>query len=105
MDRETHEAFQQVREDLGALRIETREGFRAVDARFTVVDQRLEAIDRRFEAVDQRFDTMDARFDTMDRRFDGMEARIDEFRRDILRQFGVIAEGLRDEIRRSRGAS
>lgn len=78
MDLETHDAIAAVRTDIDALRAETRAGFRAVDERFGAMEQRFVGIDERFDAVEQR---------------------IDEFRRDVLRQFGILAEDLRDQIR------
>lgn len=73
--------------------------FDDVYGRFDVIDQRFDAVDRRFEAVDRRFDAVDRRFDTMDRRFDATDRKIDEKFEEAKRESGVVAEGLREEIR------
>ena len=81
MDAEIRGAFDALRSD--------------IDHRFGVVGQQFEAVDARFEAVDARFDGIDARFDRVDARFDRMDARFD----DVLHQFRIISEDMRDTMR------
>jgi chaperonin cofactor prefoldin len=56
-------------------------------------------LDQRFEAVNQRFETIDQRFEAIDRRFEATDRRIDERFEEAKRYFGVVAEGLVDQVR------
>ncbi len=64
---------------------ETRE---FLENKFGIVEQRL-------TAIDGRLDTMDERFTRIDERFTGIDGKFEDTRR----YFGVLAEGLRSEIR------
>ena len=64
---------------------ETRE---FLENKFGIVEQRL-------TAIDGRLDTMDGRFTRIDERFTGIDGKFEETKR----YFGVLAEGLRSEVR------
>lgn len=82
---------------------ETREflerRFNTIDEKFTRIDQRFDAIDQKLAHVDQRFDGTDQRLAHIEQRFDGAIADIDQKFEESKRYFGVVAEGLRSEIR------
>lgn len=59
-----------------------------IENKFGIVEQRL-------TAIDGRLDTMDGRFTRIDERFTASDGKFDETKR----YFGVLAEGLRSEIR------
>jgi len=88
MDAEIRGAFDALRSDID-------HRFGVVGQQFEAVDARFEAVDARFDGIDARFDRVDARFDRMDARFDRMDARFD----DVLHQFRIISEDMRDTMR------
>jgi len=64
---------------------ETRE---FLESKFGLVEQRLTAIDGRLETMDGRFTRIDEQFSDIDGKFE-----------ETKRYFGVLAEGLRSDIR------
>lgn len=78
---------------------ETREflenKFGIVEQRLTAIDGRLDTMDGRFTRIDGRLDTMDGRFTRIDEQFTSIDGKFEETKR----YFGVLAEGLRSEIR------
>lgn len=67
--------------------------------RFDEINRRFDDVYGRFDVIDQRFDAVDRRFESVDRRFDAMDRKIDEKFEEAKRESGVVAEGLREEIR------
>lgn len=78
---------------------ETREflenKFGIVEQRLTAIDGRLDTMDGRFTHIDGRLDTIGGWFTRIDERFTGIDGKFEETKR----YFGVLAEGLRSEIR------
>ena len=77
-----------------------------LDGRFSALDGRFDALDGRFSDLDGRFKGLDGRFNDLDGRFNDLDGRFShelaELRRDTdtqIRQFHVLVEGLRDDIR------
>lgn len=69
--------------DLTTMRLENREGFRKIDARFAQIDarftksdERIAQIDTRFAAIDERFAQIDARFASIDTQLASLDAKI-----------------------------
>jgi archaellum component FlaC len=65
----------ELKSDVTTLRLETRAGFKKVDARFNEVDARFKRVDARFNQVDARFNQIDARFDQVDAKFNEVHAQ------------------------------
>ncbi len=78
---------------------ETREflenKFGIVEQRLAAIDGRLDSMDGQFARIDGRLETMDGRFTHIDERFTSIDGKFEEMKR----YFGVLAEGLRSEIR------
>jgi hypothetical protein len=68
--------FAEGRVEIGSIRREMKEGFKAVDARFDSV---------------ARVDSVDARFDSLDARFDSMQGSIDALQRTLIQIGGGMA--------------
>lgn len=56
----------ELKSSITTLRLETRAGFKKVDARFNDMEARFNDIDARFSGVDARFSSHDARFDRLE---------------------------------------
>ncbi len=54
-----------------------------------------EFLDKKFDKIDKKFDKIDKKFDTIDEKFNTIDEKFEENKR----YFGVVAEGLRNEIR------
>jgi hypothetical protein len=67
--------------------------------RFDRIDRRFEKIDQRFEKIDQRFEKIDQRFEKIDQRFDHLEQEMNRSAEETRRQFKIIAESMRDDLR------
>lgn len=70
--------------------------FAEVDRRFTELEHRL---DVRFTNIDAKLAEHDARFVEHEILFAGLDTKITETAEETRRHSGVVAEGLRDEIR------
>jgi septal ring factor EnvC (AmiA/AmiB activator) len=73
--------------------------FERVDRRFEQIDQRLEQVDRRFEQVDQRFEQVDQRLDRLETAVGDVWRHVDATALETRREFHVVEEGIRSDIR------
>jgi hypothetical protein len=76
---------------------------RSTDRHFHRLDQRFRRLDQRFRRLDQRFrrrfDRIDQRFAKIDHRFDHLEQEMNRSAEETRRQFNIIAESMRDDLR------
>ena len=81
---------------IDGLKRSTDRHFHRLDQRFR---RRFDRIDRRFEKIDQRFEKIDQRFEKIDQRFDHLEQEMNRSAEETRRQFKIIAESMRDDLR------
>jgi hypothetical protein len=76
---------------------------RSTDRHFHRLDQRFrgrfDRIDQRLTKMDQRFTKIDQRFTKIDQRFDRLEQEMNRSAEETRRQFNIIAESMRDDLR------
>lgn len=82
----------ELKSDVTTLRLETRAGFKKVDARFDKMEERFSGIDARFDTMEARFSGIDARFNRVDARFDTLEAMISGLQASIHRMQVLVEE-------------
>lgn len=77
-------------ERLDDFRVETAQGFDAVDKRFDAVDQHLNVVDKRLALIEQRFEGVDQRLDRMEVALLDLNGRFAALNRTLLQTGGGI---------------
>ena len=78
--------------------------------RFDAIDRRLDRVEERLDRIEARLDRVEARLDAVEDRLGGLAARLDQVEQrldrkiderfeEAKRHFGVLADGLRADIR------
>lgn len=68
---------QELKSEITAFRLETRSGFKDMEAEFKNVDSKFKNLDSRFESIDSRFESVDSQFKRIDARFDKLDSRFE----------------------------
>jgi len=76
-----------------------KNGFDAVDERFTSMDARFTSVDERFDALDEKFEETGKKIVALDRKFDGLHAALTEYREETATRFDALESVLGGAVR------
>jgi septation ring formation regulator EzrA len=89
--------------EMTSLRLETRAGFKRMEARFNGTDSKFKSIDSRFKSIDARFKSIDARFKNIDARFNNIDAQFLDLKSEIKKVLAAVHYiGLRVDAQEAR---